>query len=583
MEKKVFVAFAAAVLGLIACNTNDPEYNTDTTDNSTSVIDSTKSVSSLDISGQINIVFNGSTAIVSGSYSNVSISNNNGAVIITSTTADWIQYNISGNGNGSLKIYSTNKGIILSLNNLTLTNTSGVAINSQCKKKNYIVISGTSTLTDGNNYSTTDTDGDDAKACFFSEGQMIISGNGSLNIIGNNKHALCSDDYIYQQGGSLYLTSNAADGMKANDGIIITGGTTDITSADDGITCDTAYVSISGGTQTITSLGKGINAYGTVTLSGGKQTIHASDNALTIDSGAFVISDNAATSITSTSGKGIKVDLGSVNIKGGTLTISSYDKGIDLNQGNIYILEGTTTITTTSSSSSTSGGWGGNQSSGAEGISAGSTSNKMAGSIYIEGGKLEITASDDAVNAATTLEISGGYTYACSTGNDAIDSNGKLNISGGYIVAIGANGAEEPFDCDNSSNFIVTGGTFFGVGGSTTSFGSSSTQAGIYFSGSTGKTYTIADGSSQLMSFTLPSSLNGTNVVCSASGISSGNTYTLYTGSTISGYDTNWHGLYVGGTATTSSATNSSLTANSNTNSGRTGGNGENPGGHGGR
>lgn len=82
--------------------------------------------------------------------------------------------------------------------------------------------------------------------------------------------------------------------------------------------------------------------------------------------------------------------------------------------------------------------------------------------IQINGGTIKITASDDGINAANqtslytpTIEITGGnLTIDMGQGDtDAIDANGNIYISGGTIGITG----ESPFDYDGEAKY--TGGT----------------------------------------------------------------------------------------------------------------------------
>jgi hypothetical protein len=104
--------------------------------------------------------------------------------------------------------------------------------------------------------------------------------------------------------------------------------------------------------------------------------------------------------------------------------------------------------------------------------------------IVFNGGKVDVTATDDAINANATIVFNGAHVTARSTTNDAVDSNPKggffmpfggnnnneaqepaIVISGGTVYAWSQVGSpEEGLDCDFSP-LVVEGGKVFSVGG----------------------------------------------------------------------------------------------------------------------
>ena len=115
--------------------------------------------------------------------------------------------------NGSFKVYSEKK-FKLSLAGVSILNPVGAAINIQSSKRVFVVCADetTNVLTDGSSYTAT-TDGEDMKACLFSEGQLIFSGGGSLTVTGNYKHAITSDDYVrFRSGCNITVVSAKKDG-----------------------------------------------------------------------------------------------------------------------------------------------------------------------------------------------------------------------------------------------------------------------------------------------------------------------------------------------------------------------------------
>ena len=393
----VSLVFLLAI-SMIACKgTNTPEDPGG---------DPTPTDTTITTTDTISITWSGTSAVISGSHDGVSVTTDNGYVTVTSTVKD-ITYLLSGNGQGQLTIYGTNRHQLI-LNDLSLTCNDGPAINNQCKKSCFVLLQGTNSLTDGSSYATST---EDRKAAFFSEGQMIFSGAGSLTVKGNYKHALASDDYIQfaKSTGSLNLTA-ASDGIHANDGIYFDGGTFSISAGEEGIQCDTSVITINDGYINITKAGdKGIAAFDTISISGG------------------------------------------------TIRISSDYKCIKT-KGDLIISGGDIQVVCNGTASS-GGPWGGSSSRSPEGIEA-------KGTITITGGYVYSKSADDAINSGSHMTISGGYVCAYSTSNDGLDANGNCYIKGGLVYAIGATSPEVAIDANTERGYklYISGGTIVAVG-----------------------------------------------------------------------------------------------------------------------
>ena len=544
----------------------------------------------------IQIAYTDSGATVTGSVSGVTVTNDGAHVTVNSTVAG-VEYILSGSSSdGNFKVYSEKK-FKLTLNGVTLTNTSGAAINIQSGKRVFVVVADgtTNTLTDSSSYTTTD--GEDEKACFFSEGQLIFSGGGKLYVTGNYKHAIASDDYIRLRSGvDIEVLGAVSDGLHANDYVIIGGGSLIIDCANDAIQAEAEGIDIRGGYIEITTSdekGMGLkadddgNATGDMTISGGVIRIQTSgsaskgikvDDNLTITGGKLLLITTGAAIYDSddkdisssagincdgdvvisgaeisckssgTAGKGISVE-GTLTITGSTVNVittgkqytygslDSSAKGIKA-EGNLTVNSGTINVMAT-------GG------EGSEGMESKST-------LTINDGDVSIYTYDDCINVGTStttkgIVINGGNIYCYSSANDGIDSNGTLKIAGGLIVASGTTSIEEGIDCDNS-NFAMTGGTVISVGGScdSTPTTSSSSQPTVTYSGSSssGTVYTItkSDGT-HVMSYTIPRTYSSMGMMFSSSSIVKSSSYILYTGGTVSG-GTTFYGLTTGGTYT---------------------------------
>ena len=416
----------------------------------------------------ITITFSPSgSASVSGDEHGIVKVSGNDVTADNSAYDEKVLYKLTGStSDGFFKLYSANKQAIV-LDGVSITNGSGAAINNQSKKRTFVVLSGTNSLADGADYTDTPAD-EDEKAAFFSEGQLVFSGTGSLTVMATGKAGITSDDYVRFLGSqTVSVKSSAGHGVRGKDAVVVTDGTLGIT------------VSAAGK--------KGISSDGDVLFEGGKTTVSVS--------GAVDTSDSSDLS----GSAGVKAD-GVFTMKDGTLTITNTGKGGKGISGDqqAYFYGGMVRVTVSGANYGTSssggfggpggmGGWGSNSSSdnsvAAKGI-------KFDGDIVIEGGSVSATASsheaieskgtisisggtvyakssDDAINAASHMTISGGFVCAWSTGNDGLDANGDMYIKGGVIYAVGSGSPEVALDANTEGGhkLYISGGTLFALGG----------------------------------------------------------------------------------------------------------------------
>jgi len=476
------------IVVLQICSGCDKDSN-ETSGNETSSQpdDDQDQVGNSNFSTQITIAFDSSPIVTNpldGQGVNIQA---DGDQITIQSTAEEIEYILSGTtSSGTVKIYSDYK-FKLTLDGVQITNPNGPAINIQSGKRIFVELKDGSTnkLTDGNSY--TEVSGEDMKGAFFSEGQLIFNGTGSLQVNGNYKHAICSDDYVRIYEGDITAISTVSDGIHTNDAFVMDGGTLTIQAATDGIECEKGYIIINDGTITVQSGDDGIAA-------------SYEDGDTSIDPYLEIYKGTISVTTTGTSAKAIK------------------------SRGNLTIYDGTIKVKTSKSE--------------AEGIES-----KKA--LTIHGGLIEVEAYDDCINAATSIEIHGGDIYCYSTANDGIDSNGTLTITGGRIIAIGTSSPEEGIDCDWNT-FKITGGIVLGVGGATSSpTANVSSQRSLVYSGS-GTANTLfnitSSGGDNILTYTIPRTLQQMTVLFSSPSLVEGS-YTIYSGGSISG-GTSFHGLY---------------------------------------
>ena len=480
----------------------------------------------------ITITFSKSgAATVSGDDAGI-VSINGNDVTATNNTETIIRYVLTGETNdGFFKLYSSKKQAIV-LNGVSITNPDGAAINNQSKKRTFIVLNdGTKNyLTDGTNYSDA-TDNEDMKACFFSEGQLVFSGSGYLEVDANCKAGIRSDDYVRTMPKSnIFVDASSGNGIRGNDAVIVTGGVINVNvtgTADKGISTD-GEIRIDGGRTTILTSGgyeydeddkdytacSGLKADSVVTINGGELNIMS----------------------TGTGGKGINCD-DKININDGVIRIittgkrqkdskgSVSPKGIKAD-GNITVKGGQTQVRL-------------------EGTGDGTEGIESKGEIHIEAGTVESYSYDDAINSAGNLYIDGGYVYARSYNNDGIDANKNLYINGGVVIAEGAGQPECGLDAAEQYKAYINGGTVIAVGGGLQAIDSSSKQASIAVSAQMGTTVGVLDGSKAILAYTTPGSNTGTALMISSPSFKSGSSYTLRSGCEVTG-GTSFYNLTTG-------------------------------------
>ena len=331
----------------------------------------------------VTIVYDGTTATVSipsnlsetvtctsGTGSNVEITNTN--------ETDEVAYVLSGSSSDGSLVVDASYKMTLELNGLTLTSTTGAAINVKCGKRIAVI------LDEGTTNTLVDAAGGDQSGCLRTKGHFEFSGSGTLNVTGNAKHAIASKEYtmIKSSAGTINIVGAASDGIHAGQYFQMNGGTVNIdgNTLGDGIQAEyktddndvvieaednTAYAFITGGTLNITMAGsedtKGIKAEGGVQITGGTFSINANSNGsrgIQTDGNMTISEDDATTTMTiaATGGlctldedsddphrcMGIKVD-GNLTINAGTVTVTNTGtKSRGIKVGGTYTLNGGT-------------------------------------------------------------------------------------------------------------------------------------------------------------------------------------------------------------------------------------------------
>lgn len=244
---------------------------------------------------------------------------------------------------------------------------------------------------------------------------LKIKGKGSLTVLGYLNNGIhCTKD-LKIKNGNISVTA-LGHGIKGKNSVTVSGGTVTVTSGKDGITSDETeneekgFVTIEGGEIIITSVGDGVSAETTLTVTDGVISIisgggSANAQQKTDNMRGWWDFDNSASDDDIVSCKGLKAGKALV-ISGGSITIDAQDDALHTD-GDMTISGGECILST-----------------GDDGAHAALSLTVLDGKITVltsyegleanqitlAGGDLDITASDDGINAnGGSNGFSGGF------------------------------------------------------------------------------------------------------------------------------------------------------------------------------
>lgn len=314
-------------------------------------------------SSRVNVAYSGNSATVTipiDFYAQVSATRSGADVTVssTATSGEDIIYNLSGaSANGSFTLNGSYKCRVV-LAGLSLTSTTGAAINIQNGKRIDVK------LEDGTENTLADAAGGAQKACFFVKGHPEFSGSGSLTLVGNARHAFASNEYtrLKHSTGTITVRSAVSDAFHCGQYFRMEGGTLVVEQGvqGDGIQAEitndatdenNGQVQIAGGSITMNITGsdvKGLKSDSAITITGGTINITArGDGSRGIQSGTDLLIDESSgqsTQITVAAAGGVYTDATTGNTK--------KCMGVRVD-GNMTITAGTLTVTATGNKAKT--------------------------------------------------------------------------------------------------------------------------------------------------------------------------------------------------------------------------------------
>ena len=434
--------------------------------------------------------------------------------VITITKAG--NYKLTGTYDGQIKVDAADSDMVrLILNNATITNSTGAAINvvEADEVVIYTASGTTNTVSDGSSYSDTASGSPDA--AIYSKSDLTLAGEGTLKVEGKYEEGIHTSDGLVIASGTLEV--NAANtGIKGKDYVDILDGTITVTATKDGIkaTNDTdgnrGWVRLSGGTVNISAGDDGFKAERVLEISGGTLNITQAN-------------------------EGIEAQY--INILDGTVNVTSSDDGINAS----YSTTSTSTEPTTATSTKQSAQNGQNSAPQAPSGSAGQapaggqapsgTMGQPPAGGGAGGGMGGGGSTFEVVDA--TINISGG-TVTVNANGDGIDSNGTATLSGGTLIVNG------PFTGGNASldtnGNLLLNGTTVAAGNSGDMFeapATNSTSGYVKISNvsnlSAGTTVQVTDSSGTVVANYKVANSSTTLILVSSSKITKGQSYTVYT------------------------------------------------------
>lgn len=278
-------------------------------------------------------------------------------------------YVISGTAEDcTIKVEADNNAKIqLVLDGVNITNSDFPAIYVVSADKVFV------TTTDSENTLTVDgqftSDGEiNTDAVIYSKDDIVLNGTGTLNITSYYGNGVSCKDDMKITGGTYYVKTTL-DAFEANDSISVSDGTFDITTDKDGFHCENdeteGTITVSGGKFTINSESDGMQACALLRIDGGTIDINASEGL----EATYILINDGDISIYATD-DGINASASS----------NSYETAIEINGGYINVEVG-------------------------QGDTDGLDAN---GSIYINGGTINVTAQMSSFDYDITAEFNGG-------------------------------------------------------------------------------------------------------------------------------------------------------------------------------
>ncbi len=285
---------------------------------------STSQVDSITIVKHMTVTFSGNTASVdmgNASSSDVTYTINGANVVMTNTNeTEEMEVELKGSSNSGSFTYNGTYKCKIHLNGLNLTSTTGAALDIQDGKRIDLI------LAEGTTNTLVDAAGGEQKAALYCKGHLEIAGGGNLNVSGNTRHGIATNEYmlIKKNTGTITVSKAVSDAMHIEQYFQMNGGTVNISGmGGDGIQAEVkndptkelnGQVLIKGGNINIDVAAddaKGIKSDDVITVSGGTFVINAKgagSKGISAGTDMIINEDDATTTMTISATGGVYED-----------------------------------------------------------------------------------------------------------------------------------------------------------------------------------------------------------------------------------------------------------------------------------
>jgi len=372
------------------------------------------------------IACNGAKAAISGGGAVIK----DGNLIISQPGTYWISGTLKGSVFVSPDYKEDQAGneaeargeVELVLAGVTLSATEGPAIYIKKTSKATITLvdQTKNVLEDAVSYSRENLE-EEMDAALLSKNDLVIRGTGSLEVTGHYQNGIKCKDILTIEGGS-YKVNAVENAITGRDALVIGGGSFLISAGQDGLQATLAdnsslgYVVIYGGEFTVAAGDEAFQATTDLLIKSGSFNVAATGNAFS--AGVNLLWENAVAHSVSAGNDALKAESGLLEIRSGTLSLTSENDGIDT--VDLLISGGTVTLSSKQKNA----------------VNA-------AGNVTVSGGELDLTVLGVTYKTSTSSSVGGWGSSSGSyeTNSDGyykleqrgIEANGAITVSGGNI------------------------------------------------------------------------------------------------------------------------------------------------------